>query len=76
MIGVVKLLNGYIPVKTLRGIQMSGEPSIPPPLTLGFGRHKDQPLSQPYRERKHLLLVLLYHLSRELLARPTPRYIP
>ena len=38
MTGVVKLLNGYLPVKTLHGIQMSGEPSIPPRATVGVWR--------------------------------------
>ena len=75
MIEFVKSLNGYIPVKTLNGIQSSAESAILPPM-LGVRKYKGRPLSQPSRKKKCPLLVWLCPLAQVPPARPRPQYIP
>jgi len=73
MTGVVSLPNGCLPVKTLDNVQISDEPSIPLPPTLGGG--KDKPLLQPFQKQIRLLPVWLYLLPRESPVRPMQQCI-
>ena len=61
----VKPLNGYLPVKAFTGVQMSGEPTIPPLPTLGTEMREDQPLSRPCQKQKCLLPAWLYRIPQE-----------
>lgn len=70
--GVLKSPNGYLPVKTLNGIQTLDKPSIP---ASGISR-EDRPLSQPCQMQRCLLPACLYRLSQEPLARSTSQCFP
>ena len=70
--GVLKSPNGYLPVKTLNGIQMPDKSSVPVPRI----SHGDQPLSQPCQKQRCPLPACFYRLSEGSLARTTSQYFP
>ena len=75
MDGVLKLLNGYFPVKAWSNIQMSGGMSIPSPLVIGAGGARTN-LYHNHAKSKNVRFLCHFVRPLENLRRGPPHSVP